>query len=124
MTKGIDEILANLDKLQVKNRRAARLAVSDGAEEFKSILESNTPEDDEDGIHLVDNINISGFKGANVGLISKDIGFGQETGWRSHFPDDGTMYQRKQNFKEKSINQATPKVKEIYAERIREGLGL
>jgi hypothetical protein len=38
--------------------------------------------------------------------------------------NDGSIYQQGQDFKEKTINQMTPKAKEIYAEKIKEGLGL
>ena len=54
----------------------------------------------------------------------KDIGFGKATGWRAHYPNDGTIYQQGQDFKEKTINEMTPRAREIYAEKIKEGLGL
>ena len=44
--------------------------------------------------------------------------------WRAHYPNDGTIYQQGQDFKEKTINEMTPRAKEIYAEKIKEGLGL
>lgn len=124
MTKGVDKILANLTKLQVKAPRVARAAVKQVADEFAEELEKNTPESADLFGHLADEVVVTGFKGANQGIISKDIGYGRKTGWRSHFPDDGTIYQAPQGFKEKTINTMTPRAKEIYAEKVKEGLKL
>ncbi|VTS13503.1 phage protein [Streptococcus pseudoporcinus] len=124
MTKGLDGILANLTKLQVKAPKAARGAVTKVAEEFEKALKANTPVYETDETHLRDDTAISGFKGANEGIVSKDIGYGAKTGWRAHFPNDGTIYQRGQDFKERTINEMTPKAKQIYAEKVKEGLGL
>lgn len=126
MTKGLDAILANLTKLEVKAPRVAREAVTEVAEEFEKELEKNTPIDyfgDSDN-HLKENTVVTGFKGASVGIVSKDIGYGRATGWRSHFPDGGTIFQPAQDFKEKTINTMTPRAKEIYAKKVKEGLGL
>ena len=124
MTKGVDKILANLTKLQVKAPRVARAAVKQVADEFAEELEKNTPESKDLFGHLAEEVVVTGFKGASQGIIAKDIGYGRKTGWRSHFPDDGTIYQAPQGFKEKTINTMTPRAKEIYAEKIREGLKL
>ena len=124
MTKGVDQILANLTKLQVRAPRVARAAVSEVAKEFAEELEKNTPESEDIFGHLADEVVVTGFKGASEGIISKDIGYGRKTGWRSHFPDDGTIYQAPQGFKEKTINTMTPRAKEIYAQKVREGLKL
>ncbi|HFI0454405.1 TPA: HK97-gp10 family putative phage morphogenesis protein [Streptococcus suis] len=124
MTRGVDKILANLTKLQVKAPQVARAAVKQVADEFAEELEKNTPESEDLFSHLADEVVVTGFKGANQGIISKDIGYGRKTGWRSHFPDDGTIYQAPQGFKEKTINAMTPRAKEIYAEKVKEGLKL
>ncbi|HEM3466043.1 HK97-gp10 family putative phage morphogenesis protein [Streptococcus suis] len=124
MTKGVDKILANLTKLQVKAPRVARAAVKQVADEFGEELKKNTPVSDDLFGHLAEEVVVTGFKGANQGIIAKDIGYGHKTGWRSHFPDDGTIYQAPQDFKEKTINTMTPRAKEIYAEKVREGLKL
>ncbi|MGT2648900.1 HK97-gp10 family putative phage morphogenesis protein [Streptococcus uberis] len=125
MTSGLDNILANLTKLQVKAPKAARGAVTEVAEEFEKQLQKNSPIDyTVYKTKLKYDTAISGFKGANEGIVSKDIGFGKKTGWRAHFPNDGTIYQRAQDFKEKTINEMTPKAKQIYAEKVKEGLDL
>ncbi|HEP6124851.1 TPA: HK97 gp10 family phage protein [Streptococcus pyogenes] len=125
MTKGLDEILANLTKLEVKAPKTAKSAVTEVAKEFEKALKANTPVYEiETEERLQEDTVISGFKGANVGIVSKEIGYGKETGWRAHYPNDGTIYQRGQDFKEKTINQMTPKAKQIYAEKVKEGLGL
>ncbi|MCY7193377.1 HK97-gp10 family putative phage morphogenesis protein [Streptococcus gallolyticus] len=124
MTKGLDAILSNLTKLQVKAPNAAREAVTEVAEEFEKQLQANTPVDEKFIDHLQDDTVVSGFKGASEGIISKDIGYGKSTGWRAKYPDSGTIYQRGQNFEEKTINQMTPRAKYIYAKKIKGGLGL
>lgn len=121
MTKGLDEILGNLTRLQVRVPTVAKAAVTEAAEEFRKQLSTNTPEDS--GVLEEDTV-VSGFKGTSHGIISKDIGYGRQAGWRAHFPDAGTIYQAPQDFKEKTINQMTPVAKEIYAKKIREGLNL
>ena len=125
MTKGLDQILSRLTELQVKVQKAARAAVKEAADETEQILKQNTPVyyvlDD---VHAKDDTRVTGFKGGDHGLISKDIGYGRATGWRIHFPDDGTKYQKAQGFEERTINEATPIGKEIYATKVKEGLGL
>lgn len=124
MTKGLDAILSNLTKLQVKAPKAARAAVTEVAEEFEKQLQANTPVDEKFIDHLRDDTAVSGFKGASEGIVSKEIGYGKSTGWRAKYPDSGTIYQRGQEFEEKTINQMTPVAKEIFAEKVKEGLDL
>lgn len=124
MTKGLDAILSNLTKLQVKAPKTAREAVTEVAEEFEKQLQANTPVDENFIDHLRDDTVVSGFKGASEGIISKDIGYGKSTGWRAKYPDSGTIYQRGQEFEEKTINQMTPVAKRIFAEKVKEGLNL
>lgn len=130
MTQGLEEILQNLEKLQTKAPRAARAAVDKGAQVVKERLKVNTPFSTSNNFreygstHMRNDVVVTGFKGSAEGAISKDIGYGEDTGWRVHFPDQGTIYQRAQNFTEKSINEATPKVKQMYAETVKRELGL
>ena len=121
MTTGLDGILANLRKLEAQNRTAARRAVTKGAEVFAEALEKNTPENEGD---LKKGVGITGFKGGSQGLLEKDIGFAKGVGYRAKFPDTGTVYQRPQNFIERSIKDATPLVLNAYADEMRKGLKL
>lgn len=122
MTKGLDLCLENLTKLEVKAPKVAREAVAMVAEEFKKELEVNTPVSDElTFTRLKEDIKISNFKSGGD-APSKDIGFGRATGWRAKFPDSGTIYQKAQDFEEKTINAVTPRAKEIYKQKIREVL--
>lgn len=121
MTTGLEGILANIHKLQVNNRRVAREAVSEAADLTAEILKEKTPE--ASGI-LESDVTVTGFKGGSQGQIEKDIGYGKTAGWRVKYPDDGTINQRPQNFKEHTIEAARPKVQEIYAKKIAEGLKL
>lgn len=124
MTSGLDEILSNLTKLQVKAPKTAKQAVTEVAEEFEKQLKVNTPRESRSIEHLQEDTAISGFKGASEGIVSKEIGYGNATGWRAKYPDSGTIYQRGQEFEEKTINQMTPVAKKIFAEKVKEGLDL
>lgn len=122
MTKGLDLCLQNLAKLEAKTPKVAREAVSMVAEEFAKELEVNTPVSDEfTPTRLKEDIRISNFKGGGD-APSKDIGFGRTTGWRARYPNSGTIYQKAQDFEEKTINAVTPRAKEIYITKIREVL--
>lgn len=122
MTKGLDLCLENLTKLEVKAPKVAREAVTMVAEEFKKELEVNTPVSDEPTLtRLKEDIKISNLKGGG-NAPSKDIGFGRSTGWRAKYPDSGTIYQKAQDFEEKTISAVTPRAKEIYKLKIREVL--
>lgn len=121
MTTGLEEMLANITKLQVNNRKYARKAVQEGAELFAKNLEINTPEDEGD---LESDVHTSNFKGGPQGNIEKDVGYGKGTGWRAKYPDNGTINQRPQNFQEHTINESRRPIQEIFAENIKEGLKL
>lgn len=122
MTKGLDLCLNNLTKLEVKAPKVAREAVTMVAKEFEKELEVNTPISDEfTPTRLKEDIKISNFKGGG-NAPSKDIGFGRSTGWRARYPNSGTIYQKAQDFEEKTINAVTPRAKEIYKQKIREVL--
>lgn len=122
MTKGLDLCLKNLTKLEVKAPKVAREAVTMVAEEFEKELEVNTPVSDEfTPTRLKEDIRISNFKGGG-NAPSKDIGYGRTTGWRARYPNSGTIYQKAQDFEEKTINAVTPRAKEIYITKIREVL--
>lgn len=122
MTKGLDLCLNNLTKLEVKAPMVAHEAVTMVAEEFEKELGVNTPVSDEPTpTRLKADIKISNFKGRG-GAPSKDIGFGRTTGWRARYPNSGTIYQKAQDFEEKTINAVTPRAKKIYEQKIREVL--
>ena len=122
MTKGLDLCLNNLTKLEVKAPKVAREAVTMVAKEFEKELEVNTPISDEfTPTRLKEDIRISNFKGGG-NAPSKDIGFGRSTGWRARYPNSGTIYQKAQDFEEKTINAVTPRAKEIYITKVREVL--
>ena len=122
MTKGLDLCLNNLTKLEVKAPKVAREAVTMVAEEFEKELGINTPVSDEPTpTRLKADIKISNFKGRG-GAPSKDIGFGRATGWRARYPNSGTIYQKAQDFEEKTIKAVTPRAKRIYEQKIKEVL--
>lgn len=121
MTTGAEKMLTNLLKLEVQNRTAARRAITEGANLFAENLQANTASDSGE---LQENVEVSGFKGGNQGLLEKDIGYSRSVGYRVKYPNTGTIHQRPQNFVEKTIKQSTPAVLEIYEKHIMKGLDL
>lgn len=121
MTTGAEEMIANLRRLEVQNRAAARRAVTEVAKMFADNLKSNTADDSGE---LKSGVTISGFKGGSKGLLEKDIGYSKKVGFRVRYPDTGTIFQRPQNFVERTINQSTPDALKIYERHLREGLKL
>lgn len=119
MVEGTNEILANIKKLQMNNQRVARKAVKEAGELTEKILQKNTAKDT--GALSADTT-VSGIRGSGNAEMEVDIGFGTKEGWRAHFPDSGTIYQRAQNFSERTVEEARPQVIELYEERIKEGL--
>nr|DAT18488.1 MAG TPA: type I neck protein [Caudoviricetes sp.] len=123
MTKGLDLCLKNLTILEAKAPRVAREAVNEVAQEFKKELEVNTPIYKEETLYrMKEDVKISNFKSGGD-APSKDIGYGRATGWRAKYPDSGTIYQKAQDFEEKTINGVTPRAKKIYGNKMREVLG-
>lgn len=121
MTTGLENVLGNLHRLQTSNRTAAKKAVDEGAKIFAKQLKENTPKDEGE---LAEDVVVSGFKGANQGLIEKDIGYGKGTGRRAKYPDTGTINQKAQNFIERTKTESTPEIKETYARYLKEGMNL
>jgi bacteriophage protein of unknown function (DUF646) len=123
MTKGLDLCLKNLTILEAKAPRVAREAVNEVAQEFKKELEVNTPIYKEETLYrMKEDVKISNFKSGGD-APSKDIGYGRTTGWRAKYPDSGTIYQKAQDFEEKTINAVTPRAESIYKSKMREVLG-
>lgn len=126
MVKGFEELEANITKLMLQNQNESRKAVKEVAEEFAQALANNTPvdADSKTGVHLRDDIQISGFKGAAQGQIEKDVGYGTKTSWRSHFPDLGTARFSGKHFKDKTIKEMQPRARKIYEDATKRGLNL
>lgn len=123
MTKGLDLCLKNLTILEAKAPRVSREAVIEVAQEFKKELEVNTPIYKEETLYrMKEDVKISNFKSGGD-APSKDIGYGRATGWRAKYPDSGTIYQKAQDFEEKTINAVTPRAESIYKSKMREVLG-
>lgn len=68
MTKGLDEILANLTKLEVKAPKTAKAAVTKVAKEFEKTLKSNTP--------VYEMKQMSGYKKIQLSAVLKALMLG------------------------------------------------
>lgn len=121
MTEGLSDLLGNIKKLQANNRSQGIKAVKKAGEHTQKILREETPKSSG---NLASDTTQSGLRGSGQGEIEIDIGFGKAEGWRAHFPDSGTIYQRAQNFSEKTVERARPGVIEIYEDHIRKGLDI
>ncbi|MFZ7734499.1 HK97-gp10 family putative phage morphogenesis protein [Bacillus velezensis] len=117
---GIKNIEKELNKLARKNVRAAKSAVSAGAQIYAAGLEKNTPrgrgDQDPHKTHMKDNVVY--LKPREDGEIYSNVGYGKETAARLHFSNFGTIKQRPQHFVERTVNEYTgavlQKVQEVY----------
>ncbi|EAG4505313.1 hypothetical protein CBM20_11245 [Listeria monocytogenes] len=119
MTKGFEELEANLAKLSTQMPKQARKAVNEVANLFAERLKQNTPISANNSEHLRDDIVISIGKGGSQGVIEKDIGYGESQGWRIHFPDKGTVTQNAQNFTERTRTEMKPEALKVYKEEVK-----
>lgn len=101
---GEEDLLAKINALDLGVQKDARAAVVAGAEIFENALKANTPvwegETDADE-HMQDDITKTSVK-QTTGELEVDVGYGQETGYRVHFPNSGTTKQSPQHFVEET----------------------
>lgn len=119
--KGIEEMVKNIQKLETQNKRAANKAVREAADLVEKNLIGNTPKDSGE---LASSTVQSGIKGSSTGDIEIDVGYNHESGWRAHFVDSGTIYQKGQHFKDKTTEGSRDGVLNIFDKNIKEGLNL
>lgn len=113
---GIESMLKNIDKLQGNGDKYGREAVKEGAEVYAKVLSKNTANDMGD---LSQSVETSGIKGAGKGSLEVDVGYDSQTGWRAHFPNDGTVYQKPQHFKERSTEEAREPIQKIFLDKLK-----
>mgnify|MGYP000932374966 FL=1 len=118
-TSSIDRALRNMGSQEKKARNAA---LKKAGNKLASRLRDNTPIDPRDGNkkHMKDDIVVSGVD--QYGEVT--VGFGEETYWRAHFVELGTIKQRPQHFIENTEQEMRDKVMEIIREELARGLGL
>ena len=105
-----------------KEKRVRNSALKKAGEAVADRLRENTPIDQTDGNekHMKDDIVIS-----NVDQYGEiQIGYGDETYWRVHFTEMGTIKQRPQHFIERTEQEMQEEVMRIIEEELRKGLGL
>ncbi|MGG4040667.1 HK97-gp10 family putative phage morphogenesis protein [Bacillus smithii] len=123
---GLDIDTSSIDKalkqLAGKEKRVRNKALKKAGEAIAEKLRENTPVDqtDHNQKHMKDDIVVSGVD--QYGEIK--IGYGQETAWRVHFVEMGTIKQRPQHFIERTEQEMQEEVMKIVEEELRKGLGL
>lgn len=118
-TSSIDKALK---QMAGKEKRVRNSALKKAGEAVADRLRENTPIDQTDGNekHMKDDIVIS-----NVDQYGEiQIGYGDETYWRVHFTEMGTIKQRPQHFIERTEQEMQEEVMRIIEEELRKGLGL
>jgi HK97 gp10 family phage protein len=111
----MEEMLANVTRLEVEAPKKARKGINKGAEIFANHLKQDTPVDSG---ALASDVTAGPMK-STTGKFEKQVGYGGKTGWRAHFPDKGTKKQPAQNFSIKAQEQSREEVLEVYAKEMR-----
>lgn len=99
---GAEQLEQKITELNYGVQKNARKALKAGTDIFVNQLKSNTPiwkQEQHDPFHMVDDIKNTGVK-QNGGDLTVQIGYGHNTGYRVHFPNNGTSRQSPQHFVE------------------------
>lgn len=99
---GAEQLEQKITELNYGVQKNARKALKAGTEIFVNQLKSNTPiwkQEQHDSFHMADDIKNTGVK-QNGGDLTVQIGYGHNTGYRVHFPNNGTSRQSPQHFVE------------------------
>jgi len=118
-TSSIDKALK---QMAGKEKRVRNSALKKAGEVIADKLRQNTPIDQSDNNekHMKDDIVVSNVD--QYGEIT--VGFGDDTYWRAHFVELGTIKQRPQHFIERTEQEMQQEVMKIIEEELRKGLGL
>lgn len=120
---GEDDMLAKLNALEMGIQKDARAAVKEGANLFADALKTDTPVWDGETdapVHMQDDIKATGVRDRG-GELQSDVGYGKQTGYRVHFPNNGTSKQTPQHFVEETQEQMRDKVLETFLKHLKVG---
>lgn len=110
----------NLSQTQRNIEKAQKQALKVAGEKVAERLRANVPVG-ESNKHLRDNIVVSNYNDT-TGEVK--VGFTKEVAWRAHFVEVGTIYQRPQNFIQRTEQEMKAKVMDIIQQEISRRLGL
>lgn len=120
---GDGDLLAKIQALDNGVQRNARAAIRDGAETFADALKTDTPVwsgETDDPTHMRDDIRATGVRDRG-GILESDVGYGKDTGYRVHFPNNGTSKQSPQHFVEEVQERTRGKVLETFLSHLKVG---
>lgn len=120
---GDADMIAKLNALELGVQRNARAAIKDGADKFATALRTDTPVWDGETdapMHMRDDIRATSVRDVG-GDLESDVGYGQETGPRVHFPDSGTSKQAPQHFVEETQDKMRDVVLQTFLTHLKVG---
>lgn len=120
---GDSDLLAKIEALDNGVQKDARAAIRDGAEIFANALKTDTPVwsgETDDPTHMRDDIQATGVRDRG-GILESDVGYGQQTGFRVHFPNNGTAKQDPQHFVEETQEKTRDEILEAFVSHLKVG---
>ncbi|WP_338217941.1 HK97-gp10 family putative phage morphogenesis protein [Lacticaseibacillus salsurivasis] len=120
---GDSDLLAKIEALDNGMQKDARAAIRDGAEIFANALKTDTPVwsgETDDPTHMRDDIHATGVRDRG-GILESDVGYGQQTGFRVHFPNNGTAKQDPQHFVEETQEKTRDEILEAFVSHLKVG---
>lgn len=119
---GMDQLLAQLQRLGVQGEKIGKDAVKAGSDVVKEAMEENVNRSSKKHPHVQDNIEVKIQK--KDGEYQANIGPNKEVGYRVHFLEFGTTKMDARPFAERSLTENTDKINSVMADIIRDRLGL
>lgn len=120
---GDADLLAKIQALNNGIQKDARAAIKDGADKFAEALRGDTPVwsgETKDPTHMRDDIKATGVRDRG-GELQSDVGYGQETGYRVHFPNSGTSKQSPQHFVEETQEKMKDTILQTFISHLKVG---
>ncbi|MDM5199253.1 HK97 gp10 family phage protein [Fictibacillus enclensis] len=120
--EGFAQIDSTLKKLALQSKKASAKAAKAGGKVLAEALPDEMPYDPETKYHLRDDVQMSGVK--NNGDIFVQVGFGNNTAWRVHITEWGTIYQPPQAVIQRTEKRTEKQIIEAMERAVMEALGL
>lgn len=117
------DLLAKIEALDNGMQKDARAAIRDGAEIFTNALKTDTPVwsgETDDPTHMRDDIQATSVRDRG-GILESDVGYGQQTGFRVHFPNNGTAKQDPQHFVEETQEKTRDEILKAFVSHLKVG---
>ena len=121
--KGLAELQKKIEALGKQGKRIENRAIRAGAEIVAERMRQEVPVSNIDHVHIRDDIKISGVRRSG-GIPHISVGPGEETAWRAHFLEFGTVKMTPRPFISKAGELSRDKALEAIKQELRKGLGL